>query len=345
MAAGSPPARSMRSRASSEAADGGLAGGAHERGAGAGQTPGTPAVAAAAHHAAGDHPHVPDLGGHAEGAAVELAVQHDAAADTGADGDEQEVVDVLAGTEGELAPGGRVGVVLDDHREVHVLLQLGLQVDVPPRQVGREVDPRPGVVDVPRGAHADAGDVVARPELGHQARDRSLDRLDVLGRRLDLQLLQDAAVGVDDAPGDLGAADVDATRQSGAAHELSSGQSSSRTIFSTGSVRRPAPGSPVGAAGDRPRCPARPSPSARRRPARARRLPRTGGSSPRGSAADTRGRHGRRDTRCTRARPRPRAPPPRVPPGTPGQRGGRRVHPPPALPPTRSPGPSRTMRR
>ena len=81
---------------------------------------------------------------------------------------------------------------------------------------------------------------MARAELADQARDGLLDGLDVLGRGLDLELLQDAAVGVDDAPGDLGAAHVDAAGQSAGAHESSSGQSSSRTIFSTGSVRRPA---------------------------------------------------------------------------------------------------------
>jgi hypothetical protein len=47
---------------------------------------------------------VSDLRGNPERAAVEPPVEHDAATDAGADGDEQEVV----AAEGELAPGGRI---------------------------------------------------------------------------------------------------------------------------------------------------------------------------------------------------------------------------------------------
>ena len=45
---------------------------------------------------------------------------HEPATDAGADGEHQQVVDVLAGAEGELAPGGGVGVVLDDDRELEL---------------------------------------------------------------------------------------------------------------------------------------------------------------------------------------------------------------------------------
>ena len=70
---------------------------------------------------------------------------------------------------------------------------------------------------------------------------------DVGGRRLDPELLEDRAVLVDDAAGDLGAADVDAAGQ---AHDSSSGRSpvvvvpssSSRSICSTPLARAPAVG-------------------------------------------------------------------------------------------------------
>ena len=149
----------------------------------------------------------------AERAAEQLAVEHDAAADAGADGDQQQVVDVLAGAEGELAPGRGVRVVLDDDRQVDPLLEVGLEVHVAPGEVGREHHRRPGLVDVAGRADADGGDLVARLSSVDQLLDGLLDRLGVGRRRLDAQLLDDRAVLVDDAAGDLGAADVDAAGQ------------------------------------------------------------------------------------------------------------------------------------
>ena len=92
----------------------------------------------------GHHPHVADLRADAEGAAEQLAVVHDAAADAGADRDQQQVVDVVAGAEGELAPGGGVRVVLDHDGQVDARLEVGLEVDVAPGDVGREHHRRPG---------------------------------------------------------------------------------------------------------------------------------------------------------------------------------------------------------
>ena len=123
------------------AALGGGAGLADERRAGAVGLEAA-AVAAPAQDSAGHDPHVADLGGDPEGAAVQLAVEDDAAADAGADGDQEEVVDVLAGAEGELAPRRGVGVVLHHDRQVDARLQLGLEVEVAPREVGGEQDVR-----------------------------------------------------------------------------------------------------------------------------------------------------------------------------------------------------------
>ena len=105
--------------------------------------------------AVGHDPHVADLAAHAEASAVQAAVEHHAAADAGADRDEQQVVDVLAGAVPELAPRGGVGVVLDDDGEVDARLELGPEVEVAPGQVGREHHHRPGLVDVAGRADAD----------------------------------------------------------------------------------------------------------------------------------------------------------------------------------------------
>ena len=117
-----------------------------------------------------------------ERAALELAAQHDAATDAGADRDHQQVVDVLAAPEPELAPRGRVGVVLDRDRQVDALLELGLEVEVTPGEVGREDHLGPAGVDVARGTEADPVEVVTRPQVGNQAGDGVLDRLDLGGR-------------------------------------------------------------------------------------------------------------------------------------------------------------------
>ena len=71
---------------------------AHQRGA-AGVLLEAAAVAAAAEDAVGHDAHVADLGADAERAAVELAVEHEPAADAGADRDQQQVVDVVTGAE------------------------------------------------------------------------------------------------------------------------------------------------------------------------------------------------------------------------------------------------------
>ena len=112
-------------------------------------------LAAAAEDAVGHHAHVADLGADAVRAAVDLAVEHQPAADTGADGDQQQVVGVVAGAVTELAPRRGVGVVLDHDRQLDALLELALEVLVAPGDVGREQHDGAGLVDVAGRAHAD----------------------------------------------------------------------------------------------------------------------------------------------------------------------------------------------
>ena len=73
-------------------------------------------LAAAAQQPPGNHAHVADLGGGAEGSAHELTAQDDPAAEPGADGHEHHVRVPPTAAEPVLAPGGGVRVVLQHHR-------------------------------------------------------------------------------------------------------------------------------------------------------------------------------------------------------------------------------------
>src|SRR6478735_1089253 len=208
-------------------------------------------LAAAAEDAVRYDAHVADLRADAVRAAVDLTVQHQPAADTGADGDQQQVLGVVAGAVHELAPRRGVGVVLDHDRELDALLELALEVLVAPGDVRCEEHHRALLVDVAGRTHADRLDRVPGAELGHQAGDRLLDGLGVGRGRLDAELLDDRAVLVDDTAGDLGAADVDPTGQAhrspspGSWGSVSSGQSaesSSRSMFWTREARSPGTG-------------------------------------------------------------------------------------------------------
>ena len=81
---------------------------------------------------------VSDLAGGAEPATHELAVDDHAAADAGPDGDQQQLVGVNGRAVAELAPRGRVGVVLDHDRDLELLLEEVAERQVAPRKVGGE---------------------------------------------------------------------------------------------------------------------------------------------------------------------------------------------------------------
>ena len=209
IAAGSPPARSSRSRASSDVPT------AASR---VSRTSAEPdavlleaaAVAAAAEPAVRHQAQVPDLAADAVPAAEQLPAGDHATADARADGDHQLVVDVATGAVAELAPGRGVRVVLDRDRQPGQPEQLRAQGLVAPGDVGSEQHGGAVGVDVAGRADAHRGDRVLLGEPRDEGRDRRLDRLGIGRRGLDPRLLQDRAVEVDDRTGDLGAADVDA---------------------------------------------------------------------------------------------------------------------------------------
>ena len=69
---------------------------------------------ARAHRAVALDREVADLGREAVRAAHDTAVEHDRAADSGAEGDEQRVARAGRGTEPHLTPARDVGIVVDD---------------------------------------------------------------------------------------------------------------------------------------------------------------------------------------------------------------------------------------
>jgi hypothetical protein len=156
---------------------------------------------------------VAELAPDPERAAKQRATENDAAADPRADRDADQGGLPAAGTEAVLAPGRRVGVVLDHDRQADELRHLVAERLVTPGEVGREEHRRAVGVDEARGADADGDDVVRAPQLVHQIRDRLLDGPRVRGRGGSTQVRDHPPVLVDDTRSDLRAADVDPDRQ------------------------------------------------------------------------------------------------------------------------------------
>src|SRR4029453_10981520 len=114
---------------------------------------------------------VADLAGGPGGPAVQGAVQDQAHADAGADGQEAEVGDPDGQAPPALALGGQVDVVLDPDAVPENLAQPGQQpLAAPAGQVGGQDDRAPGRLEHPGAAHGDVLDLVpADAGLGGQA--------------------------------------------------------------------------------------------------------------------------------------------------------------------------------
>ena len=137
------------------------------------------AVALAGRAVGLDHD-VAELGAGAGRAAVDLAVEDQAAADPGADGQHHHVRLAAGGAEEVLGEGGDVAVVVDEDRQPDPLFD-----EVADRQVGeRQVDGGDGdaalVVDRRRDPEPDRGGLGARLARRADLADQQLDQL-VLG--------------------------------------------------------------------------------------------------------------------------------------------------------------------
>ena len=153
------------------------------------------------------------LGGHAEGPVHQDAVDHDAAPDAGADGEQDHVVHLGSGAETELPPGRGVGVVLDDDRQVQDRLETSLERYVSPREVRGEVHSGPRTVDEGSARDADCVDLVLEGQLPDQAGCLLDDGRRIKGGSVLAPPGQNHAVLVDDATTDLGATDVQSDRR------------------------------------------------------------------------------------------------------------------------------------
>ncbi len=175
------------------------------------------AAAAATDRAVGVDDDVPDLTGGATRAAVELAVDDDAAADTGADGDEDQVAAAAPRAFMELAIGRQLGIVLEMGGHARGgLEQAGDRDVVPPGQV-RGVDEH-ALHRVGRAGDADASGAKVRcrqpvvaGQLFHHL-SQGLDALVGSGHRVGVAMpLVDHLAGfVPHRHAQVGATDVDA---------------------------------------------------------------------------------------------------------------------------------------
>jgi hypothetical protein len=156
--------------------------------------------------------HVADLPGEAVGPPYEQAVDDEAAADPGAEGDEESGVRAGGGAQLVLGPRRARGVVVGPHREAQRLGQARPEGQLhDPGQVGREAQGAVPV-DQPGRPHAHGGDpgraVEERGGHRHHARQQAVGvahgRLPVLGH--------DGPVVVEDDPEDLRPPDVQPER-------------------------------------------------------------------------------------------------------------------------------------
>ena len=147
------------------------------------------------------------------GTAVDLPVQDEAAADSGAHGDEQHLP-VGRGAQAGLGEAGHVRVVVDDRGQARLALQLVADRPVAVGVVRCPQHPALRPPDDAGRADPDGRDVAARPqprdEVQQDGRDDDRPRP---GRRGSLQLGVHPAGAVDDPASDLGPADVEADGQ------------------------------------------------------------------------------------------------------------------------------------
>ena len=166
---------------------------------------------------------VAELGAGAGRAAVDLAVEDQAAADPGPDRQHHRVVGAAGGAEEMLGEGGDVGVVVDEDRQPGALADELADRQVVDRQVDRGDRDAAVVVDRRRDAETDGGD--AGTGLVGLARSRGpgVDQLvlGLAGRAL-LALESDLDSGVENARRHLRSAEVDADRV-GFTHRLPEG--------------------------------------------------------------------------------------------------------------------------
>ncbi|BDZ46513.1 hypothetical protein GCM10025866_24220 [Naasia aerilata] len=106
-------------------------------------------------------------------AAEDCAVDDDARAHTGSDGEDQEVVVLPADAVEALGDGEGVDVVLDEDREAQLAAERGPERRLAPAELARIDEPVAAAVDAARNADADAqqGGLLAAANEAVEERD------------------------------------------------------------------------------------------------------------------------------------------------------------------------------
>src|SRR5262249_25020563 len=151
-----------------------------------------------------DH-HVPEL----RPAAVELAVEDDAAAAPRSECEHHHRLHVASGARVKLAVGGRVRIVLDTDGNREAVLHARAEVESLARDVHGSFDPARPLIETRRDPEAEADDGAVH-ELFYGSVKAGEERVLRLGGRRRLAAMLDGAVSVDDAGQDLRPAKVDA---------------------------------------------------------------------------------------------------------------------------------------
>ena len=173
-----------------------------------------PAVAALAAVAVRDDLHVPELAGHPVGAAEHPAVDHQRAADAGAERDAEDEAVPDAGTEPALRERRGVGVVVDHHGETDSGHQRVAQRLVAPVEVRGEHHHGERVASTnPAAPMPTAAISYLRAKASTRSTMVSSTSWTSCPRVGTSVEIDDRASGVDDAAEHLGATDVDADRQ------------------------------------------------------------------------------------------------------------------------------------
>ncbi len=174
-------------------------------------TQAAPAQASTVSH----HPHVTDLAGSPTGPPAQAPVEHQAAADPGADPDTEQVGRFTTGAQAMLTQNGGVDVVVDRHpparAEIEGVAQQRRQGDpgVEAREV-RGMHHRAGDgIHHARSSHADPLDGAGPSQASHALHDGPDHVGDPARRGCDLDLVSELAGVVDQRPLHLGAAQID----------------------------------------------------------------------------------------------------------------------------------------
>ena len=154
------------------------------------------------------------LAGKAVAAVDQLAIDHHAGANTGAECDHDEILETAGSAIGHLADSGGIGVVGDSYGNVELVAQkLGKRHGSGPGKIHSVLD-HAGVIVGVGGAHTDTEDLVLSLDALYQTGDTGIELIYIVVdigvlARFDTVRRKDHATGINNAEHRVGAAHVD----------------------------------------------------------------------------------------------------------------------------------------